>query len=69
MPTQARASLGIAASRRREILGRRQQELLSRGHVNAAHFLARASVRADNAGQDNCVPYAGLEQTYRKEIY
>ena len=63
MPTQARASLGIAASRRREILGRRQQDLLSRGHVDAAHFLARASVRADNAGQDNCVPYVGLEQT------
>lgn len=66
MPTQARASLGIAASRRREILGRRQQELLSRGHVNAAHFLARASVRADNAGQDDCVPYAGLEQTLQQ---
>ena len=66
MPTQARASLGIAASRRREILGRRQQDLLSRGHVDAAQFLARASVRADNAGQDICGPYAGLEQTLQK---
>ena len=34
--------------------------------MDAAQFLARASVRADNAGQDICVPHVGLEQTLQQ---